>query len=77
VPVTTYQAYNDYPYDNRDGKAFRISQLWREHRERCPNAVKVSFDRGPYSGMASATFTANSFLYLGLPAVRWLEKSGL
>src|SRR5439155_2049336 len=76
LPVTTYQAYNDYPYDNVSGKSlyafnsFGANTVGGSHA-----AVKVSFDR-PYSWDGLGGVYSNTFLYWDYPTVRWLEKSG-
>jgi hypothetical protein len=70
-PVTTYQAYNDYPNDGKTGKSLY------EYNSYGPNtitgtvrAAKVSFDR-PYAGDGSS-----QFLWWEINLVRYLERSG-
>jgi len=76
LPVTTYQAYNDYPYDNSTGKSlYAFNSFGANTVSGGPNAVKVSFDR-PYSWDGLGGVYSNTFLYWDYPAVRWLEKSG-
>src|SRR5882757_780622 len=76
LPVTTYQAYNDYPYDNVSGKSlYAFNSFGANTVSGGPNAVKVSFDR-PYSWDGLGGIYSNTFLYWDYPAVRWLEKSG-
>ncbi len=71
-PVTTYQAYNNYPDDQKTGKS-----LYSFNSHGAPTvrggagAAKVSFDR-PYAGDGSG----GGFLAWEINFVRWMEKSG-
>jgi len=71
-PVTTYQAYNDYPADNATGKSlYEINSFGPNTMAGTVRAVKVSFDR-PYSEDG-----AGKLIWLSeLNTLRWLEKSG-
>ena len=75
-PVTTYQAYNDYPYDNRTGKSL---YLFNSYGARTitggANAAKVSFDR-PYMGDGTGINWGQSFLSWEFAFVRWMENAG-
>src|SRR5439155_14603392 len=55
-PVTTYQAYNDYPYDNTTGKSlYDFNSYGANTVAGSKRAVKVSFDRPyNYDGSGSA-----------------------
>ena len=75
-PVTTYQAYNDYPWDNKTGKSlynFNSYGATTVTGER--NAAKVSFDR-PYSDDGTGIVWGQSFFSWEIHFVRWMEKSG-
>jgi hypothetical protein len=75
-PVTTYQAYNDYPYDNRTGKSlYLFNSYGRNTVTGGANAAKVSFDR-PYMGDGTGINWGQSFLSWEFAFVRWMEKSG-
>ena len=75
-PVTTYQAYNDYPYDNTTGKSlYAFNSYGANTVSRGPNAVKVSFDR-PYDSDGTGAVWSASVLTLDYPFVRWMERSG-
>ncbi len=74
-PVTTYEAYNDYPNDGVTGKSLY------EFNSNGPNtvagdarAVKVSFDR-PYADNGTGA-NGQSFLTREINFVRWMERSG-
>jgi uncharacterized membrane protein len=74
--VTTYQAYNDYPYDNSTGKSlYAFDSHGANTISGGPQAVKVSFDR-PYEYDGSGNVYSNTFLAWEYPFVRWMEKSG-
>jgi hypothetical protein len=74
--VTTYEAYNDYPYDNTTGKSlYQFNSYGANTISGAANAVKVSFDR-PYNFDGSGTAWGQSFLSWEYPFIRWLEKSG-
>jgi uncharacterized membrane protein len=75
-PVTTYQAYNDYPFDNTTGKSlYAFNSYGATTVSGGPNAVKVSFDR-PYLSDGSGIDWSQSFLSWENSFVRWMEKSG-
>ena len=70
-PVTTYQAYNNYPDDHRTGKSlYTYNSSGATTVTGDASAAKVSFDR-PYTGDGSG-----GFLVWEINLVRWLEKSG-
>jgi hypothetical protein len=70
-PVTTYQAYNDYPNDHATGKSlYAYNSYGATTVTGNANAAKVSFDR-PYTGDGSG-----QFLNWEINFVRWLERSG-
>jgi len=76
LPVTTYEAYNDYPYDNSTGKSlYAFNSFGANTVGGSEAAVKVSFDR-PYSWDGLGGVYSNTFLYWDYPTVRWLEMSG-
>ncbi|TMF08960.1 MAG: hypothetical protein E6I37_15745 [Chloroflexi bacterium] len=73
-PVTTYQAYNNYPR-NQDGSGigkslYGFNSAGPNTVSGGPQAVKVSFDR-PYTADG-----AGQFLYWDVYLVRWLERNG-
>lgn len=79
-PVSTYEAYNNYPSDGTYGKSLYDSgsfgptpTVLSAAEPTATRAVKVSFDR-PY------TYTdhtgAGDFLHWELYFVRWMERSG-
>jgi hypothetical protein len=75
-PVTTYQAYNDYPYDNTTGKSlYAFNSYGATTVSGGKNAVKVSFDR-PYLSDGTGIAWGQSFLSWEYAFVRWMEKSG-
>src|SRR5438552_2358219 len=75
-PVTTYQAYNDYPYDNTTGKSlYDFNSYGANTVTGGKNAAKVSFDR-PYSDDGTGIVWGNSVFSWEISLVRWLEKSG-
>jgi len=75
-PVTTYQAYNDYPFDNKTGKSlYAYNSYGANTISGGPNAVKVSFDR-PYSWDGTDDANGSSFLQFEYQFLRWLEMSG-
>jgi hypothetical protein len=72
--VTTYQAYNNYPDDNRTGKSLYDGGSYGSKTTLgTQRAVKVSFDR-PY------TYTdhtgAGELLHYDIYFVRWIERNG-
>src|SRR2546429_492600 len=75
-PVTTYQAYNNYPDDNTTGKSlYAFNSNGATTISGGKNAVKVSFDR-PYEGNGTGNIYSQSFFSWEYPFVRWMEKSG-
>ena len=75
-PVTTYQAYNNYPYDNLTGKSlYAFNSYGANTISGGKNAVKVSFDR-PYLGDGTGADFGTSFFSWENAFVRWMEKSG-
>jgi hypothetical protein len=75
-PVTTYQAYNDYPYDNATGKSlYEFNSFGAATVNGGLSAVKVSFDR-PYMSDGTGIDYSQSFLSWEINFVRWMEKSG-
>ncbi len=75
-PVTTYQAYNDYPFDNTTGKSlYSFNSYGATTVSGGPNAVKVSFDR-PYMSDGTGIAWGQSFFSWEFAFVRWMEKSG-
>src|SRR5438034_6238957 len=75
-PVTTYQAYNNYPDDNTTGKSlYAFNSNGATTISGGKNAVKVSFDR-PYEGNGTGNAYSQSFFSWEYPFVRWMEKSG-
>src|SRR5207249_5113802 len=75
-PVTTYQAYNDYPWDNKTGKSlYAYNSYGANTISGGPNAVKVSFDR-PYLWDGTGSGNGSSFLQFEYQFLRWLEMSG-
>jgi hypothetical protein len=74
--VTTYQAYNDYPYDNATGKSlYEFNSYGATTVTGGKAAAKVSFDR-PYLGDGTGVDWGNSVFSWEISLVRWLEKSG-
>ena len=75
-PVTTYQAYNDYPFDNATGKSlYGYNSYGATTVTGGTNAAKVSFDR-PYLGDGTGIDWGNSVFSWEISLVRWLERSG-
>jgi hypothetical protein len=71
-PVTTYQAYNDYPNDNQTGKSlYDFNSYGSTTIGGTHGAVKVSFDR-PYMDNGSG----GDFFSWEINFIRWMEKSG-
>jgi hypothetical protein len=75
-PITTYHAYNDYPYDQATGKSLYAFNSYG------PNtiggsraAVKVSFDR-PFSGDGDCQPWGHCVLAQEAAFIRWVERSG-
>src|SRR6059058_1010704 len=74
--VTTYQAYNDYPYDNTTGKSlYGFNSYGATTVTGGKNAAKVSFAR-PYSDDGTGIVWGQSFFSWEMSFVRWMEKSG-
>jgi len=70
-PVTTYQAYNNYPDDEITGKSLYNHNSSGENTiAGDARAVQVSFDR-PYKNRG-----AGDFLGVEVHFVRWMERSG-
>jgi N,N-dimethylformamidase beta subunit-like protein len=75
-PVTTYQAYNNYPWDNATGKSlYAFNSYGAITVTGARNAAKVSFDR-PYEDDGTGSGYATSFFQWEISFVRWMEKSG-
>ena len=76
-PVTTYQAYNDYPYDSKTGKSlYTFDSYGANTISGSAAAVKVSFDR-PYLGDGLGNVPWNqSFFSWEFALVRWMESNG-
>ena len=75
-PVTTYQAYNDYPYNESTGKSlYSFNSYGANTAGGMKAAVKVSFDR-PYNGDGDAHVWGHNILGVEHAFIRWLEKSG-
>ena len=75
-PVTTYQAYNDYPYNESTGKSlYAFNSYGANTVGGSKGAVKVSFDR-PYNGDGDANVWGHNVLGVEYSFIRWLEKSG-
>jgi len=73
--VTTYQAYNDYPYDGVTGKSlYDFNSYGAKTITGYKAAAKVSFDR-PYMGDGTCRDWGQFFSW-EIPFLRWLEKSG-
>ena len=76
-PVTTYQAYNDYPYDNLTGKSlYAFSSFGANTVGGSKAAVKVSFDR-PYAGDGDNHVWGRNILGVETAFIRWLERTGV
>jgi hypothetical protein len=73
-PVTTYEAYNNYPSDGLTGKSLYTGDSYGSvTTSGTVAASKVSFDR-PYTGNGSAG--SGGFLWWEVDVVQWLERSG-
>lgn len=71
-PVTTYQAYNDYPNDNTTGKSlYDYNSYGANTVGGSKAAVKVSFDRPDAN-----TGISDDFRSWEIHFIRWMEKSG-
>src|ERR1700682_5473455 len=75
--VTTYQAYNDYPYDNTTGKSLYAFNSYgaRTVSPETPGSAKVSFDR-PYDTDGAGSSWGYTFLKWEFSFIRWMEMSG-
>lgn len=75
-PVTTMQAYNDYPSDNATGKSlYAFNSYGSNTVGGSKAAVKVSFDR-PYAGDGDNHIWGRNVLGVEHAFIRWLERSG-
>ena len=75
-PVATYQAYNDYPYDQSTGKSlYAFNSYGATTVSGGRNAVKVSFDR-PYLDDGTGLAWGQTFFSWEFAFVRWMEQSG-
>lgn len=75
-PVTTYQAYNDYPYDQATGKSlYTFNSYGANTVSGDASAVKASFDR-PYSSDGTGAVWGNTIMKWEIPFIRWMEMSG-
>src|SRR5437879_506392 len=75
-PVTTYQAYNNYPNDGATGKSlYGYNSYGATTVTGDKNAVKVSFDR-PYLGDGTGIDWGQSVRSWEISFIRWMEKSG-
>src|SRR5438093_1038105 len=75
-PVTTYQAYNDYPYDNATGKSlYAFNSFGATTVTGGKNAAKVSFDR-PYHGDGTGRDWGQSVFSWEISFIRWIEQAG-
>jgi hypothetical protein len=73
-PVTTYEAYNNYPDNHTTGKSlYEFNSSGSNTVAGTPRAVKVSFDR-PYAD--NGTGASGSFFKWEINFVRWVERSG-
>jgi hypothetical protein len=69
--VTTGQAYNNFPNDQKTGKSlYEFNSFGANTLTGTPRAAKVSFNR-PYSNYGDG-----SFVSWEMQLVRWLEKGG-
>jgi hypothetical protein len=74
-PVTTYEAYNNYPNNGKTGKSlYEFDSYGANTIAGTPRAVKVSFDR-PYADDGSG-IGWQSFFQWEINFVRWMEESG-
>ncbi len=71
-PVTTYQAYNNYPNDNATGKSlYEFNSYGANTVTGGKAAAKVSFDR-PYADSGSG----GDLLSFEIQFIHWIEKNG-
>jgi uncharacterized membrane protein len=76
LPVNTYQAYNDYPYDSSTGKSlYGFNSYGARTVGGSAAAVKVSFDR-PYDYDGDCGVWGHCVLGDAAPFIHWLEKNG-
>ncbi|MGA1999909.1 MAG: Ig-like domain-containing protein [Terriglobales bacterium] len=76
LPDNTYQAHNDYPFDQKTGKSLYAYNSYGPNTiGGTPAAVKVSFDR-PYNYDGDSGVFGYDVLGQDVPFIRWLEKSG-
>ena len=70
-PVTTYQAYNNFPADRSRGKSlYDINSFGAPTESLHPYGTKVSFDR-PYAAKGTSHFFRWETAF-----IRWLEREG-
>ena len=70
-PVTTYQAYNNFPNDGVEGKSlYDFNSYGANTLTGSKRAVKVSYDR-PYADYGSSLFFAWEYDF-----IRWVERQG-
>jgi hypothetical protein len=74
-PVTTYQAYNDYPYLANGKSLYAFNSSGANTVNGTTSAVKVSFNR-PYDWDGVGGAWAATVLGTDYPFIRWMEKSG-
>lgn len=75
-PVTTMQAYNDFPYNSTSGKSlYAFNSYGANTVGGSKAAVKVSFDR-PYASDGDSHVWGRNILGVEHAFVRWLERSG-
>ncbi|MFE9956124.1 N,N-dimethylformamidase beta subunit family domain-containing protein [Micromonospora sp. NPDC005299] len=70
LPVTTWQAYNQWPRDRRAGKSLYNGYAASGRRDPALRAREVSFDR-PYADAGQPTQFSRDH-----DAVQWLERNG-
>ena len=76
LPDNTYQAYNDYPYDNKTGKSlYAFDSYGANTIGGTTAAVKASFDR-PYNYDGDCGVWGYCVLAGDAAFIHWLEKSG-
>lgn len=76
LPDNTYQAYNDYPYDQRTGKSlYSFDSYGANTVGGTTAAVKVSFDR-PYNYDGDCGVWGYCVLAADTAFIHWLEKNG-
>jgi len=76
LPDDTYQAYNDYPYDQKTGKSlYSFDSYGATTVGGTTAAVKVSFDR-PYDYDGECGVWGYCVLAGDAAFIHWLEKSG-